>query len=62
MKSSQHDYQIVKVVDGLVNPWGIAFLPGGDLLVTERPGLAQRLARALGLRPRASAQDLLKTL
>ncbi len=37
-KSSQHDYQVVKVVDGLVNPWGIAFLPGGDLLVTERPG------------------------
>lgn len=31
-------------------------------LVAERPGLAQRVARALGLRSRASAQDLLKTL
>ncbi len=38
LKSTQHDYRVVTVVDGLVNPWGMAFLPGGDMLVTERPG------------------------
>ena len=36
--SEHHDYRVVTVAEGLVNPWSIAFLPGGDMLVTERPG------------------------
>lgn len=37
-RSTHHDYRIVTVVDALVQPWSIAFLPGGDVLITERPG------------------------
>jgi glucose/arabinose dehydrogenase len=38
MRSAYHDYRVVPVVEGLENPWSIAFLPGGDMLVTERGG------------------------
>lgn len=37
-RSALHNYTVVTVADGLINPWSIAFLPGGDMLVTEKPG------------------------
>lgn len=37
-RSAAHDFRVVTVVDGLDTPWSMAFLPGGDMLVTERPG------------------------
>jgi len=32
------EYRVDTVANGLVHPWSLAFLPGGRLLVTERPG------------------------
>jgi glucose/arabinose dehydrogenase len=37
-RSAVHDFRVVTVAEGLVNPWSLAFLPGGDILVAERPG------------------------
>ena len=31
-------FDVVTLTEGLVNPWGLAFLPDGKMLVTERPG------------------------
>jgi len=36
--TEQHDVEVSVVTDGLNYPWGLAFLPGGDILVTERRG------------------------
>lgn len=38
VRSAVADFRVVPVVGGLENPWGIAFLPDGGFLVTERPG------------------------
>ena len=38
MRSALHDYRLVTVVEGMVQPWSMAFLPDGDMLITERPG------------------------
>jgi len=31
-------FDVVTVVEGLQNPWAVAFLPAGKMLITERPG------------------------
>ncbi len=37
-KTSDYMIRAVTVADGLTRPWSLAFLPGGDMLVTERSG------------------------
>ena len=35
--------RVTTLAEGLEHPWAMAFLPEGDLLVTERPGTLLRL-------------------
>jgi glucose/arabinose dehydrogenase len=51
-RSALHDYRVVTVVEALVQPWSIAFIPGGDVLITERPGRL-RIVRQGKLLPQA---------
>ncbi len=37
-RKSNVAFDVVTVAEGLQNPWGMTFLPGGRVLVTERPG------------------------
>lgn len=36
--AAHHDYRVVTVAEGLVHPWSMAWLPNGDMLITEKPG------------------------
>jgi aldose sugar dehydrogenase len=55
--------RVEKVADGLANPWSLAWLPNGDLLITERPGRL-RLFRngALDPEPIANVPEVRITL
>ncbi len=49
--SEKHDFVVEVITDELVYPWGMAFLPGGDFLVTERPGRLNRVSPSGQVRP-----------
>ncbi len=37
-QSEQADFKVVTLTEGLDHPWGLAFLPDGGMLITERSG------------------------
>ena len=43
--AEQGRVRLVTVAEGLEHPWGIAFLPDGRALVTERPGRLRIVAQ-----------------
>ena len=62
LKTQKGDVLVETVASGLNHPWGLAFLPDGRMLVTERPGRLRvvsadgKLSEALGGAPRVFAQ------
>jgi glucose/arabinose dehydrogenase len=38
VKSEEHSFRVVKLVEGLSHPWCVAWLPDGRILITEREG------------------------
>lgn len=49
--SQQQDFKLVEITGGLEHPWGMAFLPDGRILVTERDAPALRLIEGATLHP-----------
>jgi glucose/arabinose dehydrogenase len=43
-KSDEHPFRVVQVVKGLEQPWSLAFLPDGRMLVTEKAGRLRVIA------------------
>ena len=42
-EGEEHAFRVEVVAEGFSHPWGLAFIPGGGMLVTERSGRLNRL-------------------
>lgn len=52
IQSEKHAFRVVTLVRGLQNPWSIAFLPDGRMLVTEREGRLRIVSKDFRLDPK----------
>lgn len=50
--SQHHNFTVTEIVEGLEKPWGLAFLPNGDMLVTESKRKQLRLIQNGKLHPK----------
>ena len=51
VRPEHRNLRVVVVARGLEQPWSLAFLPGGDMLVTERPGRLRLIKKDGALDP-----------
>lgn len=52
VQSEKHAFRVVTLVRGLQNPWSMAFLPDGRMLVTERAGRLRIVGKDFQLDPK----------
>src|SRR5687768_3520115 len=52
VQSEKATFSVVTIVDGLQNPWSVAWLPDGRMLVTERAGRLRIVSKDLKLDPK----------
>lgn len=52
VQSEKHAFRVVTLVRGLQNPWSLAFLPDGRMLVTEREGRLRIVSKDFQLDPK----------
>ncbi|MGZ5148739.1 MAG: PQQ-dependent sugar dehydrogenase [Burkholderiales bacterium] len=51
VQSEKHSFNVVTLVEGLQNPWSIAWLPDGRMLITERAGRLRIVGKNFRLDP-----------